>query len=92
MNHLTTCFYLLETTLATYEALCCRKKRPQGELSRLSVIVKQGTNDIGTDLKLVDPSTFPRVGKIAQYVGQEGYEAGVQRYFNEKRYGIPERS
>jgi hypothetical protein len=92
MNHLTTCFYLLEMMLVTYEALCDRKNKPQGELNRLSTIVKQGANDIGADLKLVNPSTFPRVGKIAQYVGQEGYEAGIQRYFNENRYGIPERT
>ncbi len=91
MSHLTTCFFLLEALLTTYETLCDRKKRPQGELSRLSTIIKQGMSDIGVDLKLINPSTFPRVGRIAQYVGQEGYEAGIQRYFNEKRYGIPER-
>lgn len=91
MNHLTTVFYLLEATLATYESLCGRKQKPQGELSRLSLIVKHAASDVGVDLKLVDAATFPRVGKIAKYVGQEGYEAGIQRYFNEKRYGIPER-
>jgi hypothetical protein len=83
--------YLLEFSLATYETLCCRAKQPKGELDRHEGIIRHGLHTLGTDLKnptLAQARRSPRVLEIAQMIEKEGYDAGVQRYFNQHRYRI----
>jgi hypothetical protein len=80
----------LECTLATYTILCDRKKQPKAELDRHEAIIKHAFNDIGQDLKDVTPEMASRVARIAKDIAREGYEAGIQRYFNRHRYGTTE--